>query len=89
MEVEHDADTDKQGRPRAVNVQIIRDELPYVQRPGERRQYPTRVMHAVQPVEFEPSALQRDRERHRDLRARRDSGAAERSRILSNNADGF
>jgi hypothetical protein len=30
------------------------------------------MMHAEQPVEFEPSALQRDRERHRDLRTRRE-----------------
>jgi hypothetical protein len=76
MEVEYDTDNDKQGRPRAVNVRVVRDEQPYVQRPGERRQCQTRVMHAERSVELEPAALTRDRARHRDFRARRDRGAA-------------
>jgi hypothetical protein len=33
------------------------------------------VMHAEQPVEFEPSALRPDRERHRDTRSRREMRA--------------
>ncbi|HEX4616521.1 MAG TPA: cold shock domain-containing protein, partial [Stellaceae bacterium] len=55
-----DVAEDRQGRPRAVNVRVIRDEQPYTQRPGEARVYQTRVMHAKQPVEFEPAALTRD-----------------------------
>jgi hypothetical protein len=52
--------------------------------------YQTRQLRAERPVEFEPSALTRDRERHRDLRTRRDSGAAERARIWSHpGADGL
>jgi cold shock CspA family protein len=84
-----DVGEDRLGRPCAVNVRVIRDELPYVQRPGEARVYPTRVLRAERSVEFEPAAIERDRQRHRNMRARRDSGAAERDRIWSNNADRF
>jgi cold shock CspA family protein len=72
MIVEYLHDTDRLGRQRVVNVKVIRDERPYVRRPGEGRVYQTRVMHAKQPVEFEPAALRRDRERHRNFRARRE-----------------
>jgi cold shock CspA family protein len=98
-----DVGSDRLGRSVANNVRITRraepaepqryqprDERPYVQRPGERRQYSTRQLRAEQPVEFEPSALRRDRDRHRDLRTRRDRGAAERERIWSHpGADGL
>jgi cold shock CspA family protein len=72
-----DVGEDRLGRPVANDVRITRDERPYVQRPGERRVYVTTVMHAEPgPVEFgEPSALARDRERHRDFRARREMRA--------------
>jgi cold shock CspA family protein len=87
-EVEYDTDTDKHGRPRAINVRLVRPEpdecAPYVQRPGERRQYDTRHLTAEHPP---IAAIERDRARGRH--ARRDSGAAERERIWSNGADGF
>jgi hypothetical protein len=65
-----------QDRVQAVNARIIRDAMPYVWRPGEGRVYSTRAVRAELPVEFEPSALQRDRERHRDLRTRREMRGA-------------
>jgi cold shock CspA family protein len=89
--VEFQMDHDRTGRPRAINLKLVEPEnAPYIERPGERRQYPTRVMRAEVPVEFEPAALRRDRGRRRDMRARWDSGAAERERIWSHpGADGL
>jgi hypothetical protein len=84
MLVEYHTDTEKHGRPRAVNVRVVRDEQPHVWRPGERRQYDTRHLTAEQPP---IAAIERDRARGRH--ARRDRGAAERDRIWSNNADEF
>jgi hypothetical protein len=60
MEVEYQTDTNKQGRPRAINVRVVRDAKPYVQR-GDARVY------------VAPAALARDRERQpRDFSRRSD-----------------
>jgi hypothetical protein len=88
MAVEYETDADKQGRPRAVNVRVERDGEPYLWRPGEARVYQTRQLYAEQPVEFESSALRRDRERHRDLRTRRDRRAQAERLFTIPGADG-
>ena len=79
QEVTFNIGRDRQGRPRAENVQPIGQETPnpgarpYAQLAGGRRVYDTRVMQA------EPAAIERDRQRRRDGRGRRDRReAAER-----------
>ena len=88
-----DVGSDRYGRPVATNVQITRrveDHAARVQHlEPERRQYQTRVMHAERPIEFEPSAVERDRQRHRGLRAQRDKRAQAERLFTIPGANGF
>ena len=88
-----DVGSDRYSRPVATNVQITRrveDHAARVQHlEPERRQYQTRVMHAERPIEFEPSAVERDRQRHRGLRAQRDKRAQAERLFTIPGANGF
>jgi cold shock CspA family protein len=64
---EFDVAPGRDRRDQAINVRILSRRAP--------------VASVSSPSE--PTAIERDRQRHRDFRARRDRGAAERDRVWS------